>query len=111
MARTARPKIDPQRMRERAAAATSLLRTIANEDRLILLCQLAQGERSVGELEALLDIHQPTLSQQLAVLRQDRLVVTRRDGKHVFYRIGDERVLALLDSLYDHFCKTKGALA
>ena len=81
-------------MRAGAGAATAVLATLANENRLLLLCQLSQGEKAVGELEALLDLHQPTLSQQLAVLRNEGLVTTRRDGKRIYYAIADARVLA-----------------
>ena len=96
--------VDIAGMRTAAARTTQLLRTMANEDRLLLLCQLSHGECCVSDLEELLDIRQPTLSQQLAVLRNEELVSTRREGKHIHYRITDERVLALLRSLYDLFC-------
>lgn len=91
-------------MRIAAEEATGVLRALANPDRLLLLCQLSQGERSVGELEALLDIHQPTLSQQLGVLRNEDLVTTRRDGKQIYYTVQDAKVLALLNSLYELYC-------
>jgi ArsR family transcriptional regulator len=74
---------------------------------LLLLCQLSQGERRVGELEELLDIQQPTLSQQLAVLREEALVETRRDGKQIYYRIASDKALALLEVLYGLYCKGK----
>jgi len=70
----------------------------------MLLCQLAQGERRVGELEALLDIQQPTLSQQLAVLREEALVETRREGKQIYYRIASEAALAVMKVLYSAYC-------
>lgn len=96
--------IDLARLRVAAHDATALLRALANEDRLLILCQLTQGERSVGELEAQLDIRQPTLSQQLAVLRSEALVTTRRDGKRIYYAVADGAVLAVLACLYDQFC-------
>ncbi|HJV86362.1 MAG TPA: metalloregulator ArsR/SmtB family transcription factor [Noviherbaspirillum sp.] len=96
--------IDIASMRVAAAEATTALRVLANEDRLLLLCQLSQGEKSVGELEEILDIHQPTLSQQLGVLRSENLVNTRRDGKRIFYSVTDPKVLALLSTLYDLYC-------
>src|SRR5690606_11995543 len=76
-------------LQERAAAtkACALLKVLANEDRLLLLCQLMQGSKSVGELEQLLGIRQPTLSQQLTVLRGERLVTTERSGKYIFYTL------------------------
>ncbi|RDB42383.1 ArsR family transcriptional regulator [Halomonas sp. DQ26W] len=87
-----------------AASATGLLRALAHEDRLLLLCQLSQEELCVSDLEARLKIYQPSLSQQLGVLRKQGLVTTRREGKHIFYRIADARALALLQVLYQQFC-------
>ncbi|CRY55319.1 MULTISPECIES: ArsR/SmtB family transcription factor [Yersinia] len=91
-------------MRQAASQACDALRILANEDRLLLLCQLSQGEKAVGELEAALGIRQPTLSQQLGVLRSDGVVNTRRDGKRIFYSIADSKVLALLEVLYQLYC-------
>lgn len=82
-----------------------MLRLLANEDRLLLLCQLTQGERCVSELEELLEIRQPTLSQQLGVLRTEGVVATRREGKNIYYSIADERVELLLNQLYQMFCR------
>jgi DNA-binding transcriptional ArsR family regulator len=96
--------LDINAMRDAAESATAMLRTLGNADRLLLLCQLCQGEKAVGELEELLDIHQPTLSQQLGVLRTEGLVNTRRDGKRIFYSIADPRVLQLLGTLYQLYC-------
>lgn len=81
-----------------------MLRVLANENRLLLLCQLSQGEKSVGELETLLGIRQPTLSQQLGVLRNEGLVQTRREGKQIIYRVVDERAQRLLETLYCMYC-------
>lgn len=92
-------------MRKAAGDATALLRVLSNEDRLLLLCQLTEGERCVSELEELLDIHQPTLSQQLGVLRNEGLVETRREGKNIYYRVRDRKELMLLRTLYDLYCK------
>lgn len=96
--------IDIQVLRANAEAAGQLLKAIANTDRLMLLCQLSQKEFNVGELEQLLGIQQPTLSQQLGVLRRDGLVDTRREGKHVYYRIDSREALALIETLYRLFC-------
>ncbi len=101
---TSNRPLEMQRMRVAAAQASSVLRALANEDRLLLLCQLSEGEKSVGELEALLDIRQPTLSQQLGVLRSEGLVFTRRDGKRIHYSIADPSVLTLLQTLYILYC-------
>jgi len=95
-------------MHTAAGDACRLLKALANPDRLLLLCQLAEREMSVGELEAALGILQPTLSQQLTVLRNEALVETRRDGKHVFYRVASPRALAVLKVLHEQFCKPKG---
>jgi ArsR family transcriptional regulator len=97
-------QMDTGAMRKAAVRATSTLRALANEDRLLLLCQLAQGEKCVSELEELLDIRQPTLSQQLGVLRAEGLVDTRRDGKRIYYRIGQPEVLSVLTTLYTVYC-------
>jgi DNA-binding transcriptional ArsR family regulator len=96
--------IDPQRMRLAAAKAASILKSMANEDRLLLLCHLSQGEASVSEMEAALGIAQPTLSQQLGVLRRQAMVMTRRDGKQIFYRVAAPDVLTLLSTLYALYC-------
>jgi len=90
-------------LRESAAQACTLLKALANEDRLLLLCQLVQGERNVGELESLTGIRQPTLSQQLGVLRDEGLVTTRREGKYVYYQMASfevSQVMKTLSSLY-----------
>jgi len=96
---TGDPSIDPKAMRGVAGQAVGILKALANEDRLLLLCQLSQGELCVSQLEHLLDIHQPTLSQQLSVLRTERVVTTRRHGKRVFYSIADPKVLEVLEVL------------
>lgn len=97
-------KVDMEQMRAAAGTATAVLRVLANEDRLLLLCQLSQGEHAVGELESLLDIHQPTLSQQLGVLRNEGLVSTRREGKYIYYAVADPTVLSLLKTLHALYC-------
>lgn len=97
--------IDLDTMRESAEAACALLKALSNPDRLLLLCELSQGERNVGELEAAIGIAQPTLSQQLAVLRDAELVQTRRDGKSIYYRIASEQALAVMQVLYEQFCE------
>lgn len=97
-------RIEPARLRERADEARRLLKTLANTDRLMLLCQLSQGEMNVGELERELGIEQPTLSQQLAVLRREDLVATRREGKQIYYRLTGEKAVAIIETLYEQFC-------
>ncbi|MEN9901752.1 MAG: hypothetical protein RL651_416 [Pseudomonadota bacterium] len=96
--------LDLNWMRSQAAQVVSLLKVIGNPDRLLLLCQMLQGEYSVGELEELLDIQQPTLSQQLGVLRNEGLVATRRDGKYIYYRVSHPHVQVILEVLHQLYC-------
>ena len=96
--------IEPERLRRAAEQAVGTLKMLANPERLLLLCQLSQGEFSVGELEEQLDIHQPTLSQQLGVLRNQGVVATRREGKNIFYSVADPAVLEILLVLYRTYC-------
>ncbi len=96
--------LDVQTLRQAAGEAVAALKALGNPERLLLLCQMSQGEISVADLEAQLDIHQPTLSQQLGVLRREGMVQTRREGRNVFYRVGDPRLLALLRTLYSQYC-------
>ena len=76
------------------------LKVLSNPDRMKILCMLIGNEFNVQNIEKLTDIHQPTLSQQLTVLRNSKMVETRRDGKQIFYRIGDENLLRLLDTIF-----------
>lgn len=98
------PTLNIDRMRAAAGEAVAVLKTLANENRLLLLCQLSQGEKTVSELEDLLDLHQPTLSQQLGVLRAEGLVNTRRDGKWIYYSVAGTKVLVLLNALNELYC-------
>lgn len=95
-------------MKQAASGAAEILRGLSNADRLLLMRQLSQGEASVAQLEEAVGIHQPTLSQQLGVLRRLKLVETRRTGKQIFYRIEDQRIFALLNTLYDLYCPQAG---
>ncbi|SDY22551.1 transcriptional regulator, ArsR family [Collimonas sp. OK242] len=96
--------IDLGTMQASATRACALLKVLANPDRLLLMCQLSQGELCVNELEERLDIRQPTLSQQLGVLRENGLVATRRDGRSIFYSIASAEALAVMRILYEQFC-------
>ena len=96
--------LNPALLRQAADRAVAALKLLANTERLLLLCQLSQGELSVGELEAALDIHQPTLSQQLGVLRSEGVVNTRRDGKRIYYSVADAALLQVLHALYLVYC-------
>lgn len=91
-------------MEERAVEVALLLKTLAHPARLMLACTLAQGEFSVGELEVKLDIRQPTLSQQLGVLREAGVVETRRDAKQIFYQLREAKAAQLIEALYTIFC-------
>lgn len=94
----------PAAMREHADAATALLKAIGSRNRLLLLCQLADGERSVGELADVLGLAQSAVSQHLALLRHDGIVSGRRDAQSIRYRIVDARAAALMATLFDLFC-------
>ena len=93
-----------EQMQAAALAATGLLKALSNPDRLLILCYLSQGEARVGELEEALGIVQPTLSQQLTVLRTEELVQTRRDGKSIYYSLASPQALAVIETLYLQFC-------
>jgi ArsR family transcriptional regulator len=104
VSRSKAPIIDPEVLRAAAGTAVGALKVLANEDRLLLLCQLSQGEACVGDLEEQLDIRQPTLSQQLGVLRNEGVVSTRREGKYIYYSVADPKLLELLAVLYRLYC-------
>jgi len=102
--KVAHPVIDPKRLRRAAGSAVGALKVLANEDRLLLLCELSQGEASVGDLEERLGIHQPTLSQQLGILRNEGVVGTRREGRKIYYSVADPALLQILELLYRIYC-------
>jgi ArsR family transcriptional regulator len=97
-------RLDPKLIREAAAQAVGRLKLLANEQRMLLLSQLTHGEMCVNDLEKRLKIYQPTLSQQLSVLRREGVVKTRHEGKHIFYSIADSSVLKLLACVYRLSC-------
>jgi DNA-binding transcriptional ArsR family regulator len=97
-------KLDVATMQLAANQACALLKVLGNPDRLLLLCQLSQSEYCVSELEELTGIKQPSLSQQLTVLRQEQLVSTRREGKQIFYSIDSKEAMAVMNVLYAQFC-------
>ncbi len=92
-------------LRLSASDACALLKILANEDRLLILCELSQGTRNVGELEDLLGIHQPTLSQQLTVLREENLVATERRGKYIYYSLASPEAIKIMETLFNLYCK------
>jgi ArsR family transcriptional regulator len=91
-------------MLENARNATSFLKALAHEGRLMILCHLVSGEKSVTELEDLLSARQAAVSQQLSRLRLEGLVRARRDGKSIFYSLSDDRAKQMLEVVYDMFC-------
>jgi DNA-binding transcriptional ArsR family regulator len=93
------------RMVDNAKRASDFLKALSHESRLMILCILAEGEKSVSELEDILSLRQPTVSQQLARLRADGLVSTRRDGKAIYYKLASEEARVVIGAIYDVFCK------
>jgi DNA-binding transcriptional ArsR family regulator len=96
-------------MIDRAKQASDFLKALSHESRLLILCILSKGEKSVTDLEQILSMRQSAVSQQLARLRLDGLVETKRDGKTIYYSLANDDVRRILDSLYEVFCKpTRG---
>ena len=98
------PRGGPERMSDKAKRAADFLKALAHENRLMLLCILAEGERSVSELEKILELRQPTVSQQLARLRIDGLVTARREGKTIYYSLASEEARIIVGAVYEVFC-------
>jgi ArsR family transcriptional regulator, virulence genes transcriptional regulator len=98
---------DIDRMVDNAMRASDFLKALAHESRLMILCILAEGEKSVGELEHLLELRQPTVSQQLSRLRADGLVSTRRSGKIVYYNLASDEARVIISAIYDVFCRKR----
>lgn len=101
----------PAAMAARAAAAADMMKALAHEGRLMILCHLLEGEKSVSELEELIGARQAAVSQQLARLRLEGLVASRREGKAIYYSIGDPRILRVIRTLHSIFCEEDGAAA
>ncbi|MGI3211430.1 metalloregulator ArsR/SmtB family transcription factor [Roseovarius tibetensis] len=97
------------RMVENATTAATFLKAISHEGRLLILCHLVSGEKSVTELEELLSARQAAVSQQLSRLRLEGLVTTRREGKAIYYRLADERPRRVLEVVYELFCAQDAA--
>ena len=95
------------RIVDNAERASDFLKALAHESRLVILCALAYGEKSVTELEQILSLRQPTVSQQLARLRAGGLVSTRRDGKIIYYNLASDEARAVIGAIYDVFCRKK----
>jgi len=94
-------------MAGKAKEASDFLKALAHQSRLLILCILGEGEKSVTELERLLALRQPTVSQQLARLRADGLVSARRDGKTIFYSLASDDVRVIIDALHHVFCRDR----
>ena len=92
------------KMVDNATTASNFLKAISHEGRLMILCHLVTGEKTVTELEDLLSARQAAVSQQLSRLRLEGLVIPRRDGKAIYYRLADERPRRILEVVYDLFC-------
>lgn len=103
------PPAGPHAMAARATEVAGHLKTLAHPARLMLVCTLVEGEFSVSELEQALGIHQPTLSQQLNVLREAGIVETRRQGKQIFYRLTEQKAARLVGALHAIFCAEEHA--
>lgn len=97
-------KLDMTQFQANAGAAAKLLRALANERRLMILCQLAEDERSVGQLLPMVGLSQSALSQHLAVLREEGIVATRREAQVVWYRIADQAAVKVVSTLAEIFC-------
>ena len=98
---------EAKRLATKAKRAAEFLKALAHQNRLMILCILSQGEKSVSELEQMLSLRQPTVSQQLARLRADGLVATRRDGKTIFYSLASEEARVVVGAVYEMFCGRK----
>jgi DNA-binding transcriptional ArsR family regulator len=98
-------KINPDKMKAQANRASRLLSAMSNDKRLMILCQLIGGERTVNELADLLDTRQSTISQHLALLRKDGFVTPRREGQTQFYSLAGDEARSILETLYSLYCE------
>jgi DNA-binding transcriptional ArsR family regulator len=101
------PVLEAEDMVVKAQEASALLKALAHEGRLLILCNLASGEKTVSELEAFLGARQAAVSQQLARLRLEGLVTCRREGKSIYYALGDPRAARVIGLLYEMYCETQ----
>ena len=101
--------VDAAAMQAAADDASALMKALANRHRLLILCRLTDGEKSVGDLAAFLGVRDSTVSQHLALLRREKLVAARRDGQTIWYRIASEPARAVVGTLYAAFCGTGAA--
>ena len=101
-----RALMNPEELEAKAATVSRFLKAMANPSRLLVLCQLADGEKSVGELERAVGLSQSALSQHLAVLRREEVVKTRREGQNIYYLLASAEAAAVMHTLYEVFCRT-----
>jgi len=106
-----RTVIDMQQMARSASRASELMKTLGHKDRLLILCQLAEGEKSVGEVAELLSIGQSPLSQHLSRMRREGLVSTRRNAQTIYYSLTSGEVSRIIEVLYELFCEPDGCAA
>jgi DNA-binding transcriptional ArsR family regulator len=99
-----------QTIQNNARRASALLKAMSNQHRLMILCQLVPGEKSVGELEAIIGLSQSALSQHLARLRRDQIVKTRRVAQTIYYSLAGEEASAVIETLYSIYCNAKATL-
>jgi DNA-binding transcriptional ArsR family regulator len=100
--------VDIKAMQAKACEAAGFLKVLANDRRLMVLCELLNGERTVSELETVVGLSQSALSQHLARLRQSQLVKTRRESQTIYYRIADTGVSKIVGALYELYCAPEG---
>lgn len=103
--------LDLEQLQDNARRASTLLKAMSNEHRLLILCQLSKGEKSVGEMERLIGLSQSALSQHLARLRRDNLVKTRRSAQTIFYSLKGDEASAVIETLYGLYCEAGAAEA
>jgi len=96
--------VKPAELQRKAGRATSLLKAMANSSRLLILCQLAEGEKTVGELERRVGLSQSGMSQHLALLRRKGIVAARREAQSIYYSLASEEAVAVMATLYRAFC-------
>jgi DNA-binding transcriptional ArsR family regulator len=100
--------VNPEQMASAAAAASELMRTLGHKDRLMILCHLISGEKSVGELAGLLEIPQSPLSQHLARMRKENLVTTRREAQSIYYSIASNEAARMVELMHELYCSEPG---
>jgi DNA-binding transcriptional ArsR family regulator len=101
-------RVNPEQMASAASQASELMRTLGHKDRLMILCHLISGEKSVGELAGLLEIPQSPLSQHLARMRKESLVTTRREAQTIYYSIASSEAARMVELMHELYCSESG---